>query len=460
MLAFLRRDPRFLLLALVAAGLVSACSGTTRTRLSAVPAAAMPPRAGWCLGRPLYEVHPRGYSASRDLAGITRDLDRLATLGVRTLVVAPVFPTGPDSNLYAVRDHGAVDPALGGEAALAALTRAAHRHGMGVLLDVVLPLAAEDHVHLTDRPQWFRRDAEGRPVTRLVRWTGVADLDLDSPEVRDYLAGTLHRWLDLGVDGFRFALPALASDDAWRALLARVRAREPEAVLLAEGASPALFALGFDAYYAVSLKHAFDEARADDYAEPFELEAIWEAAVAVDASLGTTRTVLTYLEDHFSPRTVRLYPWPAIRPYAAFLFTIPGTPQLLMGQEYGATTHVESARAYTLVGETADADRLALYGDLARLRAGSETLCHGELARVPVVHKDAVMYTRTLDDEIILCAVNFSDGLPVFPLPGDLRARRWQACQGDRFATGDAVALPDTVVLGPHAFGIWRSAAR
>ncbi len=435
---------------------VTACGGPTRVRFPDDPTAAGPPRAAWCFGRPLYEVHPRGYSASGDLAGITRDLDRLAALGVRTLVVAPIFPTGPDSNLYAVRDHGAVDPALGGHAALVDLIRAAHRRGIGVLLDVVLPLAATDHVQIADHPQWFRRDGDGRLTTRLVRWSGVVDLELDDPEVRDYLAGSLARWLDDGVDGFRFAFPTLAPDDFWRDLLARTREHRPEAVLIAEGAAPALRALGFDAYYAVTLKAAFDEARADDYAEPFELENIWAAAVGVDSSLGAGRTAITFLEDHFSRRTVRDYGWPAIRPYAAFLFTIPGTPQLLMGQEQGTSTHVEARRAYTLVDEAADPRHLALYGDLARLRAGSETLCRGDLARVPIVHKDAVMYTRTLGDEIILCAVNFSDGLPVFPIPAGLRGRCWQDRDGDDFAAGGGAALPDTVVLGPHEVRIWR----
>ncbi len=448
-----------LLLALAVSVLAAACGGPARVRFPDDTTAVRPARAAWCFGRPLYEVHPRGYSASRDLAGITRGLDRIAKVGVRTLVIAPIFPTGPDSNLYAVRDHGAVDPALGDESSLVDLIRAAHRRGMGVLLDVVLPMAATEHVRLADHPRWFRHDADGRLTTRLVRWSGVVDLELGDPEVRDYLAGTLVHWLDLGVDGFRFAMPTLAPDDFWRDVLARVRAREPEAVLVAEGASPALLELGFDAYYAVSLKHAFDEARADDYAEPFELEGNWEAAVAVDTTCGDARTAITYLEDHLSPRTLRMYGWPAIRPYAAFLFTIPGTPQLLMGQEHGSTTHVEAAKAYTLTGEAIDANYLELYGNLARLRAGSETLCRGELARVPIVHKDAVMYTRTLGDEIILCAVNFSEGLPVFPIPSGLRAGLWHGLRGDRFAADDAVVLPDTVVVGPHEFKVWRRVA-
>jgi hypothetical protein len=120
---------------------------------------------------------------------------------------------------------------------------------------------------------------------------------------------------------------------------------------------------------------------------------------------------------------------------------------------------IEASRPYSLTGDVRDLRYLELYGDLARLRAGSSALCLGDLVRVGVVLKDAVMYTRTLGDETILCAVNFSEGLPAFPTPAGLRAGRWHELQGDRFAADDAVALPDTVVLGPHEFKVWRRAA-
>lgn len=447
--------PPLLLLILIA----SAC-GTSRF-------AAGPSRQDWFHGQPLYEVHPRGYAATGDLAGITRDLGRLQDLGVRTLVIAPVFPTGTTArqsalgNLYSVRDHRTIDPAVGGETALRELVRAAHRRGLAVLLDVPLPLAAHDHLMAASHPDWLCRDENGQPTCQVARWQGVADVQLDDPAVQDYLVGSLAHWLTaVEVDGFRFPLASLAPMSFWQLVATRLRAENPEVVLVAEATSREFLEVGFDAIYATILKVQIDEARMDDFVEPLELENMWSAATTLADRSPPGTTAITYLEDHFSLRTPHMYPWPTIRGYAAYLFTLPGTPQILMGQEAGTRVQVESSSPYTLDWDDADPRYTELYGTLARLRATNETLRRGDLARVEVILKDAVMYTRSYRGETILCAVNFSEGLPAFPLPDALRAERWHELQGDRFAADATVALPDTVVLGPHEFRIWRSAGR
>jgi alpha-glucosidase len=83
-----------------------------------------------------------------DLAGITQKLDYLDDLGVSALYLTPVF-RARTTHRYDCIDYFQVDEALGGDAALAALTGAAHDRGMRVVLDVSLNHTGSDHPWLT-----------------------------------------------------------------------------------------------------------------------------------------------------------------------------------------------------------------------------------------------------------------------------------------------------------------------
>jgi (1->4)-alpha-D-glucan 1-alpha-D-glucosylmutase len=62
----------------------------------------------------------------------------LARLGVSHVYLSPVLRSAPGSTHgYDVVDHRYVDDELGGEDGFTALTRAAHEHGLGVVLDIV-----------------------------------------------------------------------------------------------------------------------------------------------------------------------------------------------------------------------------------------------------------------------------------------------------------------------------------
>jgi (1->4)-alpha-D-glucan 1-alpha-D-glucosylmutase len=79
----------------------------------------------------------------------------LADLGVSHLYLSPVLQAAPGSmHGYDVLDHSRVSEDLGGEAALVDLAGTAHRHGLGVVVDVVpnhMALAAPEHLN---RPFW------------------------------------------------------------------------------------------------------------------------------------------------------------------------------------------------------------------------------------------------------------------------------------------------------------------
>ena len=84
-----------------------------------------------------------------DLDGIVDHLDYLRDLGVNLLYLTPFFP-GDSVHRYDAATFDAVDPALGGDAALVRLTTAAHAAGLRVIGDITTNHTGATH-------EWFRR---------------------------------------------------------------------------------------------------------------------------------------------------------------------------------------------------------------------------------------------------------------------------------------------------------------
>lgn len=108
-------------------------------------------RGGAMLGMTMYtELFAGG------LEGLTRRLDYLAEQGVTYLHLMPLLkmPHPDNDGGYAVEDFNTVDPSLGTNEQLAALTAAMRRRGMSLCLDFVINHTADTH-------EWARRARAG-----------------------------------------------------------------------------------------------------------------------------------------------------------------------------------------------------------------------------------------------------------------------------------------------------------
>ena len=92
-----------------------------------------------------------------DLPGVEQRLDHLQRLGVDTLYLTPVFP-GRSNHRYDASTFDVVDPLLGGDEALASLSRAVHARGMRIMGDLTTNHTGAGHEWFATRP--------GRPVQR------------------------------------------------------------------------------------------------------------------------------------------------------------------------------------------------------------------------------------------------------------------------------------------------------
>lgn len=178
------------------------------------------------------DLGAKGAFHGGDLAGLTAQLDEIASLGATALWITPVvdnvdgFVTGagfPDwaYHGYWADDFTRLDPRFGSEAELAALVEAAHARGLEVLLDVVYNHAGYGSRYLTDPAfaGWLRSEALGQcgqdDLTSCV--SGLPDFRTERPEVAEYL---LEAHLALaervGLDGFRLDTVKHVDHPFWR----------------------------------------------------------------------------------------------------------------------------------------------------------------------------------------------------------------------------------------------------
>lgn len=195
------------------------------------------------------------------LDGVRHHLDHLAELGAEVVYLTPFFPAR-STHRYDAADFEEVDPLLGGEAALKALTREAHARGMRVMGDLTTN-------HTGDRHEWFvtaQSDAGSEEAgyyyftdhpDGYVSWLGVRSLpklDHSSPALRERmygaddsvllgrLGGSDHLAEDERLDGWRIDVANMTgrlgaqdvNHEVSGMIAARMRETAPEAWLLAE----------------------------------------------------------------------------------------------------------------------------------------------------------------------------------------------------------------------------------
>ena len=193
----------------------------------------------WWQTAVFYQIYPRSFADGNgdgigDFLGMIDKLDYLSDLGVDALWLSPHFPSPQFDVGYDISDYVDVAPEYGTLDDFKRFLDGAHKHGMRVILDLVMNHTS--HLH-----QWFiesrssrdhpKRDwyiwRDGRDGGAPNNWYspfgGSAweydeatdqyyyhfflkeqpDLNWRNPEVKKAMWDATRFWLDLGVDGYR-----------------------------------------------------------------------------------------------------------------------------------------------------------------------------------------------------------------------------------------------------------------
>jgi maltooligosyltrehalose trehalohydrolase len=287
----------------------------------------------------IYELHVGTFSEEGTFDGVVPHLPALRELGVTAIEVMPLatFPGrrgwGYDG-LYIYAPH----PAYGGAAGLTRLVQAAHREGLGVIVDVVY-----NHIgpgsealtafgpYVTDRYQTFWGDG----VDFSQRW------------VREWAIQNALMWVDeYGIDGLRLDAVHALEDDSPRHVLAeladRVHAVSPRPLVISETEiedDRPLDEWGHDARWADGLHHALHALLTGEREGYYEPSGRVEDVVRELARRPpSAHVVYAQSHDQVGNRATgdRLSP-EQLRVASSVVLFSAQTPLLFMGEEYGET---------------------------------------------------------------------------------------------------------------------------
>jgi maltose alpha-D-glucosyltransferase/alpha-amylase len=180
-----------------------------------------------------------------DFEGLIRRLEYLEYLGVDAIWLAPFHPSPNRDNGYDVADYYGVHPRYGSSGDFVELIHQAHKHGLRVLMDLVVNHTSSEHPWFKEargdrkspRRSWYvwskKRPKHWNkgmvfPGVQDRTWTFDAasrefyyhrffdfqpDLNLGNEEVRREIHRIMGFWLQLGVCGFRMdALPFMIEE--------------------------------------------------------------------------------------------------------------------------------------------------------------------------------------------------------------------------------------------------------
>jgi 1,4-alpha-glucan branching enzyme len=427
----------------------------------------------------IYELHVGTFTADDDRRGdFDRAIERLpylSDLGINAVSIMPPFEFAGDVSWgYNPAHVFAIESSYGGPDAFKRFIKAAHGHGIAVLVDVVFNHLGPSDLDLWQFDGWSANGGGGiyfYDDERAITPWGSTRPDYGRGEVRSFLRDSALTWLEeFQCDGLRFDAtlfvrtvdglpgnPASELPDGWSFLAwinDEIRARQPWKLTIAEDIQddPTLVAptaeggAGFGAQWDVGFIRRVRPSLETGDDEERSIAAVAEGITGERRGPPLTRIIYTESHDDVANDRVRLPE--AIKPGdagswwsekrstlgSALVLTAPGIPMLFQGQElledrwFDDTVGMDWTKVSTNVGI------LRLHRDLIALRRGGRGTTRGlrgehvailrtdEAAKVLVFHR---WHERGPGDDVVVVA-NFADRVVAGLRVGLPAAGRWR----------------------------------
>ena len=220
-----------------------------------------------------------------DLQGVIQNLDYIANpetgLGANAIWMLPIHPA-TSYHMYDVTDYKGINPLYGTLDDFDQLVEAANERGISIIMDLVVNHTSLQHPWFLSALQEIREGldkhyyhyynfaTENLPnyhptidghYYEGVFWSGMPDLNFDSPEVKREVEEIVDFWLDRGVLGFRLDAAKHIyntnpqNHEFWKWFTDMVYAKNPDTFLVAEVWEPETVVLP---YYETGLTSLFN----------------------------------------------------------------------------------------------------------------------------------------------------------------------------------------------------------
>jgi glycosidase len=373
----------------------------------------------WLASSVVYQIFPRSFSTEGDFNAITARLDELQDLGVDILWLMPIHPIGEKmkkgsvGSPYAVRDFRAINPDYGTDEDLRRLVDEAHKRKMRVVLDIVTGHTSWDSV-LMARPEFYKKDVDGRIMQPNPAWTDVAALDYANDELRRYMIDTMKYWvMEYGVDGFRCDVAFAVPIDFWKTVRKELTELNPEVILLADAdAKPALLLEAFDVDNSWPLLYALNRVMSG-HSRADLLRSSWENT---RQQFPEGALHLRFSDGQPEPRAVARYGVHGALATQVLMLMLDGVPLFYNGMEVGDATESADPALFEKVpvfwNPAGRPPLRDIYRDLIKLRKQHTAFHNDEVLWLPnTVPGEVVSFMRQDDKDAFVILVNLSSRL-------------------------------------------------
>ncbi|SBW07663.1 Alpha amylase catalytic region [uncultured delta proteobacterium] len=394
-----------------------------------------------CFGAP----HANDGAPCSRLRRIEPWLDHIRDLGADTLLLGPVFQS--ETHGYDTTNYFTPDSRLGTGDDLAWAVEQAHARGIRVVFDAVFNhvgrsfWAFQDVVKNRQNSRfapWFfcdftRQSPPGDPFD-YTAWRGhyeLVKLNTDHPDVRNHLLHAAGEWISrYGIDGLRLDAADCLDLGFQRALAEHCRTLRPGFYLLGEvihgDYARWVDQGGLDAVTNYILHKGLWSSHND--ANYFELAHTCRKQFTPGSS---AYRWYTFADNHDVTRIRSRLRDPAhLYPLHILLFTLPGTPSVYYGSEYGLEGAKRKGRddwplrpaltPESLRDAAKEPDLARAIQTLARLRREHPALALGEFTEMRVTHTQ-YGFKREHAGETALVCVNAAHEQTEFVLQGDIQ---------------------------------------
>lgn len=187
-----------------------------------------------------------------DLPGVEKKLSYIASLGVTTIYLNPIFLSS-STHKYDTADYMQIDPMFGGEKAFSSFMKAAKKHNITVILDGVFNHTGDDSIYFN---KYGKYDSVGAYQSKkspyyewynftefpeeYESWWGFKNLPRvmsDTPSYKEFLFGedgVIRKYIREGACGWRLDVADELSDEFLEELADAAKKERPDALVLGE----------------------------------------------------------------------------------------------------------------------------------------------------------------------------------------------------------------------------------